>query len=115
VVYTAGAFAVPKLSAACVPWYPQLHLPPQANLSYGYTYYTLGPVLGAWERATSRPTVGFQEGLAIELVGGSAYGYEDGFPLTGGGLSYVFTLPAAHPEATSGSGSPSYTTPCLDL
>jgi hypothetical protein len=57
--------------------------------------------LAGRETATSRPTWASGRGLPSNRFGGSVYGYEDGFPLTGGGLSHAFTLPAARPGASS--------------
>jgi hypothetical protein len=65
VVYTAGTFAVPKLSAACVPWGPRFRLPPQANLSYGYL--PLGPGLATRQKTLSHL---WQEGNKLTVKGG---------------------------------------------
>ena len=79
-MHTAGAFAVPKLSAACVPWDLRLHLLPQANLSYGYTYYTLGPGLGAWERAPRAQRWASWRGLPLNWLTVQRTGTRMAFP-----------------------------------
>jgi len=47
--------------------------------------------LAGRETATSRPTWASGRGLPSNRFGGSVYGYEDGFPLMGGGLSCIHT------------------------